>query len=400
MTMTDDRMALLELIEKGADADLVREMLSFAAGRLMDAEVQARTGAAHGARDPERLVQRNGYRERAWDTRVGQIDLEIPRLRRGSYFPSFLEPRRTAEKALTAVIQEAYVHGVSTRAVDDLVKAMGASGVSKSQVSRLVAEIDEQVDAFLARPIEGEWPYLWIDATYVKAREAGRIVSTATIIAVGVNTDGRRDVLGVATGPSEAELFWKGFLRSLADRGLRGVKLVIADDHKGLRAAASKIFHATLQRCRVHWMRNLLTHAPTKQRPAVIAMVKTIFAQETAAEARSQWKTVADALRERAPKLAALMDGSLDDVLAYTAFPKEHWPQIASTNPLERLNGEIKRRSNVVGIFPNDRAVIRLVGALMLEQNDEWAVGRRYMSLESLAPVSDDPLVKLPGVAA
>jgi transposase-like protein len=400
MTMTDDRMALLELIEKGADADLVREMLSFAAGRLMDAEVQARTGAAHGVRDPERLVQRNGYRERAWDTRVGQIDLEIPRLRRGSYFPSFLEPRRTAEKALTAVIQEAYVHGVSTRAVDDLVKAMGASGVSKSQVSRLVAEIDEQVDAFLARPIEGEWPYLWIDATYVKAREAGRIVSTATIIAVDVNTDGRRDVLGVATGPSEAELFWKGFLRSLADRGLRGVKLVIADDHKGLRAAASKIFHATLQRCRVHWMRNLLTHAPAKQRPAVIAMVKTIFAQETAAEARSQWKTVADALRERAPKLAALMDASLDDVLAYTAFPKEHWPQIASTNPLEPLNGEIKRRSNVVGIFPNDRAVIRLVGALMLEQNDDWAVGRRYMSLESLAPVSDDPLVKLPGVAA
>ncbi len=398
--MTDDRMALLELIEKGADADLVREMLSFAAGRLMDAEVQARTGAAHGARDPERLVQRNGYRERAWDTRVGQIDLEIPRLRRGSYFPSFLEPRRTAEKALTAVIQEAYVHGVSTRAVDDLVKAMGASGISKSQVSRLVAEIDERVDAFLARPIEGEWPYVWIDATYVKAREAGRIVSTATIIAVAVNTDGRREVLGVATGPSEAEAFWKSFLRSLADRGLRGVKLVIADDHKGLRAAASKIFHATLQRCRVHWMRNLLTHAPAKQRPAVIAMVKTIFAQESAREVRAQWKSVADALRERAPKLAALMDASLDDVLAYTAFPKDHWPQICSTNPLERLNGEIKRRSDVVGIFPNDRAVIRLVGALMLEQTDEWAVGRRYMSLESLAPVSDDPLVKLPGVAA
>ena len=398
--MTDDRMALLELIEKDADADLVREMLSFAAGRLMDAEVQARTGAAHGARDPERLVQRNGYRERVWDTRAGQIDLEIPRLRKGSYFPSFLEPRRTAERALTAVIQEAYVHGVSTRAVDDLVKAMGASGVSKSQVSRLVGEIDERVNAFLGRPIEGEWPYLWIDATYVKAREAGRIVSTATIIAVGVNTDGRREVLGVATGPSEAETFWKGFLRSLADRGLRGVKLVTADDHKGLRAAAAKIFHATLQRCRVHWMRNLLTHAPAKQRPAVIAMVRTIFAQETAAEARAQWKTVADALRERAPKLAALMDASLDDVLAYTAYPKEHWPQISSTNPLERLNGEIKRRSDVVGIFPNDRAVIRLVGALMLEQNDEWAVGRRYMSLESLAPVSDDPLVRLPGVAS
>ena len=260
--MTDDRMALLELIEKGADTDLVREMLCF---RRRAADGRRSPGAHRSgpwrARSRTRLVQRNGYRERAWDTRVGQIDLEIPRLRQGSYFPSFLEPRRTAEKALTAVIQEAYVHGVSTRAVDDLVKAMGASGVSKSQVSRLVEEIDERVNAFLARPIEGEWPYLWIDATYVKAREAGRIVSTATIIAVGVNTDGRREVLGVATGPSEAETFWKGFLRSLADRGLRGVKLVIADDHKGLRAAASKVFHATLQRCRVHWMRNLLTHA-------------------------------------------------------------------------------------------------------------------------------------------
>jgi putative transposase len=398
--MTDEKMALIELIEKGSDADLVREMLAFAAERLMEAEVQARTGAAHGARDPGRLVQRNGYRERGWETRAGRIDLEIPRLRTSSYFPSFLEPRRTAEKALTAVIQEAYVQGVSTRSVDDLVKAMGASGVSKSQVSRLVEEIDERVNAFLGRPIEGEWPYVWIDATYVKAREAGRIVSTATIIAVGVNTDGRREVLGVATGPSEAEVFWKSFLRSLADRGLRGVKLVIADDHKGLRAAASKVFHATLQRCKVHWLRNALVHAPAKQRPAITAMLKTIFAQESATDAHAQWKTVAEALTERAPRLAELMDAAREDVLAYTAFPKEHWPQISSTNPLERLNKEIKRRSDVVGIFPNDRAVVRLVGALMLEQNDEWAVSRRYMSLESLAPVSDDPLVKLPGVAA
>jgi putative transposase len=396
MTMTDDRMALIELIEKGADGDLVREMLAFAAERLMEAEVEARTGAGHGDRDPGRLVQRNGYRERGWDTRAGRIDLEIPRLRKGSYFPSFLEPRRTAEKALTAVIQEAYVHGVSTRAVDNLVKAMGASGVSKSQVSRLVEEIDERVNAFLSRPIEGEWPYLWIDATYVKAREAGRIVSTATIIAIGVNTDGRREVLGVATGPSEAETFWKGFLRSLADRGLRGVKLVISDDHKGLRAAASRVFHASLQRCRVHWMRNALAHLPAKQRPGVVAMIKTIFAQETAQDVGAQWKVVSDALRERVPKLAALMDAARDDVLAYTTFPKEHWPQIASTNPLERLNGEIKRRSDVVGIFPNDRAVIRLVGALMLEQNDEWAVSRRYMSLESIGSVSENPLVELP----
>jgi putative transposase len=398
--MTDDRVALLELIEKRADADLVREMLSFAAERLMEAEVQARTGAAHGTRDPARQVQRNGYRERGWETRAGRIELEIPRLRRGSYFPSFLEPRRTAEKALTAVIQEAYIHGVSTRAVDDLVRAMGGSGISKSEVSRLVEEIDGRVNAFLSRPLEGEWPYVWIDATYVKAREGGRIVSTATIIAVGVNTDGRREVLGVATGPSEAEVFWKGFLRSLADRGLRGVKLVIADDHKGLRAAAAKVFHATLQRCRVHWMRSALAHLPAQQRPAVTAMLKTIFAQESAAEARAQWDSVAGALRERAPKLAGLMDEAREDVLAYTAFPKEHWPQIASTNPLERLNGEVKRRSDVVGIFPNPAAIIRLVGALMLEQNDEWAVGRRYMTLESLAVLSDAPRVRLPGVAA
>ncbi len=269
--MTDNRMALLELIEKRADADLVREMLAFAAERLMDLEVEAKTGVPAGARSPERLNHRNGYRERAWDTRAGRIDLAIPKRRKGSSLPSFLEPRRTAEKALTAVIQEAYIHGVSTRAVDDLVKAMGASGISKSQVSRLCAEIDERVNAFLARPIEGAWPYLWIDATYIKAREAGRIVLMAVIIGVGVNTDGRREVLGIETGPSEAEPFWKAFLRSLADRGLRGVRLVIADDHKGLRAAAAKVFHASHQRCRIHWMRNALAHVAPKQRPAVVA---------------------------------------------------------------------------------------------------------------------------------
>lgn len=398
--MTDDRMALMELIEKGADGDLVRDMLAFAAERIMEIEVEARTGAGHGSRSPDRTNHRNGYRDRAWETRAGRIDLEIPKLRKGTYLPSFLEPRRTAEKALVAVIQEAYVKGISTRSVDDLIKAMGGSGISKSQVSRLVEEIDERVDAFLARPIEGEWPYLWIDATYLKVRDGGRIVSTAAIIAVGVNTDGRREVLGVATGPSEAEVFWKGFLRSLADRGLRGVRLVVADDHKGLRAAAAKVFHATQQRCRVHWMRNALAHAGPKQRPAVVALLKTIFAQESAEAAREQWSHVADALREKYPKLAAMMDEARDDVLAYMDFPREHWAQIASTNPIERLNGEVKRRSDVVGIFPNDRAVVRLVGALMLEQNDEWAVCRRYMALEGLKPVSDDPLIKLPAVAA
>ena len=398
--MTEERMALIELIEKGADADLVRELLAFAADRLMALEVEGRTGAPAGARSPGRINHRNGYRERAWDTRAGRIDLAIPKLRRGSYFPSFLEPRRTAEKALVAVIQEAYVHGVSTRAVDDLVKAMGASGVSKSQVSRLVEEIDARVDAFLARPIEGAWPYLWLDATYLKTLEAGRIVSTAVIVAVGVNSDGRREVLGVATGPSEAEPFWTAFLRSLADRGLRGVRLVIADDHTGLRAAAAKVFHASHQRCRVHWMRNALARVPPKQRPAVVAMLKTIFAQEGAEAARDQWHTVADALRERFQRLAELMDASRDDVLVYMTFPREHWAQIASTNPLERLNSEVKRRSDVVGIFPNDRAAVRLVGALMLEQTDEWAVSRRYMSLESLTAIDDDPIPRLPAAAA
>jgi transposase-like protein len=398
--MTDDRMALLELVEKGADADLVRDMLAFAAERVMEAEVEAAAGAAKGARTPLREAHRNGYRERDWDTRAGRIELAIPRLRRGSYFPSFLEPRRTAEEALVAVVQEAYVHGVSTRAVDGLVKALGAGGMSKSQVSRLCAEIDARVNAFLSRPLEGRWPYLWLDATYLKAREGGRIVSRAVIVAVAVNEDGRREVLGIATGPSEAETFWTGFLRSLADRGLRGVRLVIADDHKGLRAAARRVFDATLQRCRVHWMRNALAHAPAKQRAAVAAMLKTIFAQDTKAEAVAQWNTVADALRERQPRLGAMMDTSREDVLAYMDFPREHWPQIASTNPLERINKEIKRRSDVVGIFPNDEAVIRLVGALMLETNDEWAVARRYMSLEALARVLHTDAVRLPAMAA
>ena len=255
--MTDERMALLELVEKDADADLVREMLAFAAERLMELEVEVAAGAPKGARSPLRTAQRNGYRERGWEMRAGRLELAIPRLRRGSYFPSFLEPRRTAEKALVAVIQEAYVHGVSTRSVDDLVRAMGGGGVSKSQVSRLCEDIDERVQAFLERRIEGRiegrWPYLWLDATYLKVREDGRIVSRAVIVAVAVNEDGRREVLGVATGPSEAEVFWTGFLRGLADRGLRGVKLVVADDHKGLRAAAGRVFSATRQRCRVHW---------------------------------------------------------------------------------------------------------------------------------------------------
>ncbi len=399
--MTDDMIAVRELMEKSPDADFLREMIGFAAQRLMELEVGAKTGAAFGEKSAERLAQRNGYRERDWETRAGTVELRIPKLRKGSYFPFFLEPRRLAEKALTAVIQEAYVQGISTRSVDDLVKAMGMSGVSKSQVSRLVEEIDEKVQAFLTRPIEGDWPYLWIDATYVKVRQAGRIVSVAVIVAVGVNGDGRREVLGLDVGPSEAETFWTGFLRSLARRGLRGVKLVVSDAHGGIKAAVSKIMNCTWQRCRVHFMRNLLAHAGKSGRSMVSAFVGTAFAQEDAGAARAQWRKIADQLRPKLPKLAGFLDEAETDVLAYMTFPTAHRTRLHSTNSLERLNGEIKRRTDVVGIFPNDAAIVRLVGAILLEQNDEWAVQRcRYMTLESVAPLSDDPLVSLPILAA
>ena len=311
------------------------------------------------------------------------------------------ERLKVAEKALTAVIQEAYIKGVSTRSVDDLVQAMGMTGISKSQVSRLCGEIDDKIRSFLDRPLEGDWPYLWLDATYVKVRRAGRIVSVALTIAVAVNDQGRREVLGMAIGASEAETFWTEFLRSLARRGLRGVQLVISDDHKGLKAAATRILGATWQRCRVHFMRNLLAHAGRQGRRVVSAFVATAFAQEDAEAASAQWRQVADQLRPKAPKLAALMDEAEHDVLAYMSFPKELRVKLHSTNPLERLHGEIKRRTNVVGIFPNEDAITRLIGAILLEQNDEWAVQRaRYMTLESIAPVSDNVPIKLPPVAA
>jgi transposase-like protein len=399
--MTNDTMALRTLLEKSPDADFLREMIGFAAERLMELEVQGLTGAGHGERSPERVNSRNGYRDRVWETRAGSVELKIPKLRKGSYFPGFLEPRRLAEKALTAVIQEAYVQGVSTRSVDDLVQAMGMTGISKSQVSRLVAEIDDKVEAFLNRPLEGDWPYLWLDATYVKARKNGRIISVAVIIAVGVNSDGRREVLGMAIGASEAETFWTDFLRSLTRRGLRGVKLVISDAHEGLKASVSRILAATWQRCRVHFMRNALAHAGKSGRRVVSAFIGTAFAQDDAEAAKSQWRAVADQLKPKLPKLAALMLDAEADVLAYMSFPKEHRARLHSTNPLERVNGEIKRRTEVVGIFPNEDAIVRLVGAILLETNDEWAVQRsRYMSLETIAPLSDNALVSLPAIPA
>ena len=350
--MTIDRITLKALVEKGSDNDLLKEMISFVTGRMMEMEVDSLTGAAHGERSDDRLNSRNGYRTRNWETRAGTVPVAIPKLRKGSYFPSFLDPRRTSEKALVAVIQEAYIQGVSTRSVDELVKSMGMSGISKSQVSRLCEDIDERVTTFLGRPIEGSWPYLWIDATYVKVREGGRIISVAVIIAVAVNTDGRREVLGMAVGPSEAEPFWTKFLRSLTNRGLRGIKLVISDSHEGLKAAARKVLGATWQRCRVHVMRNALANVNAKSRGMVAAAIRTAFVQETEKEAHTEWRAVADRLRQRFPRASAVMDDAEHDVLAYMTFPKIHWSQIHSTNPIERLNREVKRRTNVVQTFP------------------------------------------------
>jgi transposase-like protein len=399
--MTDDTMSVQALLGKSADADFLREMIGFAAQRLMDLEVGSLTGAGYGEKSSDRRAQRNGYRDRDWETRAGTVELRIPKLRTGSYFPAFLEPRRLAEKALTAVVQEAYIQGISTRSVDDLVKAMGMTGISKSQVSRLCEEIDVRVKAFLDRPIEGDWPYVWVDATYLKVRQAGRIVSVAVTIAVGVNGDGRREVLGMAIGTSEAETFWTDFLRSLARRGLRGVKLIISDAHEGIKAAVSRVFSATWQRCRVHFARNAMAHAGKSGRRVVSAFIATAYAQETPEAAKGQWRKVADQLRPSVPKLARMMDTAEEDVLAYMSFPPQHRTKLHSTNPLERLNGEIKRRTGVVGIFPNEDAITRLVGALLLEQNDEWAVQRgRYMTLESVSQLSDDPLVTLSSMAA
>ncbi len=390
--MTDElSMALEELLRKAQlseDVDFLREGVRVFSQALMEVEVRQHVGAERHERTPGRTGQRNGYRERQWDTRVGSIPLRVPRVRDGSYFPSLLEPRRRAERALVAAVQEAYVQGVSTRRVDAVVQALGLQGVSKSQVSALCQELDQEGERFRSRPLEGAgYPYVWLDATFVKGRRHGRVVALAVVIAIGVNAaTGCREVLGVDVGASEDGAFWLAFLRSLVARGLTGVQLVISDAHEGLKAAIAAVLHgASWQRCRVHFMRNALALVPKSAAQLVAATIRTVFAQPEADLAREAWRRVADGFRPRYPKLGALLDAAEADVLAYLGFPAEHWRQIWSNNPLERLNREVKRRTDVVGIFPNEPAILRLVGAVLAEQHDEWQVSRRYFSAESLA---------------
>jgi putative transposase len=402
--MTEERLPLIELLQKVGEGDFLRSVAEAVLQLLMEADAEGLIGAGRHERSPERLNYRNGYRDRTLDTRLGSLQLRIPKLRQGSYFPAFLEPRKVSEKALVAVIQEAWIGGVSTRRVDDLVQAMGLSGISKSTVSKLCKDIDERVTGFLDRPLEGEWPYLWLDATYLKVREGGRIVSVAAIIAVAVSAEGKREIVGLGLGPSEAEAFWSAFLKGLLRRGLRGVKLVISDAHEGLKHAIGKVLGATWQRCRVHWMRNALAHVPKGQHTMVAAALRQAFLQPDQEAARQAWRQLADQLRPRWPKLSGLMDDSEHDVLAYMAFPAQHRAKLHSTNPLERLNKEVKRRADVVGIFPGEASITRLIGAVLLEANDEWQLQHRYMQLEAMAelatPDPDAEPLRLPPKAA
>jgi len=397
---------LRKLLEE-SDVDLLRTLVKQIVEALMGAEVDAVCGAAHGERHPERVNRRNGYRERSWDTRAGTIDLALPKLREGSYFPEWLlTPRKRSEQALTAVIADMYLAGVSTRRVDKLVRTLGIDGISRSSVSRLAASLDEIVEAFRGRPLEGVYPYLQLDALVIKVREAGRIVSVAGVHAVGVNADGVRESLGLDLVTSEDGAGWTAFLRGLVARGLSGVALVTSDAHPGLvDAIAATLPGASWQRCRTHFVRNLLCRVPKSAQPAVATLVRSIFAQPDAEQVREQHARCVAQLGERFPSAAQLLEEAGEEILAFTAFPKEVWRQVWSNNPLERLNREIRRRSDVVGIFPDRAAVLRLVGAVLAEQNDEWAdAGRRYFSLEviakTLAMDGPEPILEVPMIAA
>jgi putative transposase len=390
----DLNMALEELLRKAElseDVDFLREGVRVFSQALMELEVTHHLGAQRHERTPARTGQRNGYRERHWDTRVGRIGLRVPRVREGSSFQGLLESRRRAERALIAAVQEAYVKGVSTRRVDEVVRALGLEGVSKSLVSVLCQELDHEVERFRTRPLSSScYPYIWLDATFIKGRQHGQVVAQAVVVAIGVNaTTGLREVLGVEVGPCENGAFWMGFLRRLVARGLAGVQLVVSDAHAGLQVAIAAVVQgARWQRCRVHFLRNALALVPKSAAQLVAATIRTVFAQPDADLAHETWRRVADSFRSRYPKLGALMDEAEADVLAYLAFPNERWRQIWSNNPLERLNLEIKRRTDVVGIFPTDGAIVRLVGMVLAEQHDEWQVARRYFSVESLAKLA------------
>lgn len=384
-----DLMGLLRKRVEDGDVDFLREAMGVLVQGIMEAEVSAQIGAGYGERAPDRLTRRNGYRHRPWDTRVGTLDLQVPKVREGSYFPSLLEPRRRSEKALLAVVQQAYVEGVSTRKVDDLVKSLGCEGISKSQVSRICQELDRVVDAFLERPLDGPYPYLWLDALTQKVREAGRIVNVSVVVATAVNAEGHREVLGMEVGTSEDGAFWLSFLRSLVTRGLSGVQLVTSDAHQGLKEAIATVFAgASWQRCRTHFMTNLRSKVPKRAQPGVATMVRTIYQQLSPEEVHEQHRRTVAQLDEHFPEAGNLLADAGPDLLAFTGFPVAHWSQIWSNNPQERLNKEIRRRTDVVGIFPNRAAARRLIGAVLAEQHDEWQVARRYLALP--APGTDD----------
>src|SRR5438477_265143 len=379
--MTAEQVVGYLLEEDGLD--FLRESLMWVVQQLMEAEVSELIGAERGERSEERLTHRNGYRPRRWDTRAGEIELQIPKIRRGSYFPSFLEPRRRSEQALGSVVQQAYVCGVSTRKVDQLVESLGLR-ISRSEVSRVCAGLDEQVEAFRTRPLEGRYPYLWLDAKVEKVRDGGRVARKCVVIAHAVHETGRREIIGLDVGEAETEAFWREFLRGLIERGLLGVQLAISDAHPGLKAALAQVLGCPWQRCTVHFLRDCLGHARKDQHGLLAALIRPIFRAGDGEEARRRLGEALAQLERALPKVAALLEAAEDDILAFYAFPAEHWPKLRSTNPLERFNREIGRRTDVVGIFPNDRALIRLAASVVIEQNDEWLVGRRYLSNHSL----------------
>lgn len=372
-------------------ADILRDAVAMVVAELMEAEISAEIGAAHGEVAPDRLTHRNGYRPRPWETRVGELDLLVPRKRSGeAYFPSFLEPRRRSEQAIVAVVMEAYVNGVSMRKVDRLVEQLGISGMTKDRVSAMCRSLDEKVAVFRNRPLEGDYPYLWLDAKIVKVRDRGHVYPKALVIAYGVHESGRREVIGLDIGEIETETFWVAFLRSLRERGLAGVRLAVSDDHTGLKNAIARILACPWQRCTVHFVRDMHRHCRPAQRGMVSAALREIFNAEDRSAARERAGAVIERLAGPVPRVTELLASAEEDLLAFYAFPAVHWSKLRSTNPLERVNREIGRRADVVGIFPNDASALRLSGALLIEQNDEWLVGRRYLSEESLALVLEE----------